>query len=874
MKKKLIIFIVLIFLIVRNNYAQNFDLEIYKSDKFITVYPGDEYKAGWLHKFIFGTHWRDLWTLPLEVEILDLNKFAYGLTPIKIGGGFQTKSLRFMGGDGNIWKFRSINKDPASVLPEELQKSFVADVLQDQISSSNPFAAILVAPILKAVGILQAEPKIVVLPHDPKLGEFADEFGGMLGTIEIHPDENDEMTNFGNSLKILGTIKLLERLEDHSDEKVNSKEFLKARLIDIFLGDWDRHIDQWRWALYEKGGMKIWQPIPRDRDQAFSLYDGIGPSIVEYYAPQINHFGYEYTSVQNITWSGRHLDRRFLVELTKAEWDSTTNYLVTNLTDEVIKNSVKKLPAQHFKIFGEELISKLITRRNSLSTISNEFYDMMQQVSDVWGTNEDDFLEINRLNNEETSVALYNKNLQSTGQPYFYKVFNNSLTDEIRIYLLKGDDKAILKGSVNNNPTIRIISGSGKDEIINDSEVEGYLWSILPIKTNKNKTFIYDSGEKSIIIGRGNSVIDDSKYPKPQTLAEKYEPLQNDRGSDLLFYPLIEFDTDNGLIIGSSGALNQYGFRVSPFKNQLRFSAAYATIPQSFNLNFNGLFNSFIYNMDFKLDITASNLRLTKYYGYGNETKYSSNLEIENYYKLEQKLFEIKPSLLLKLFEHNLIDIGFSYSYQNQSIDNKILLNDFPTFNYGLGKFNLLGIYLNFEIDKRDNTNNAKQGYYLNLSNSIYPKLLDSEKTFFKSHVDFRIFKTMNIFTETTFAFRMGGGKLWGKYPFFKSEFLGGVENLRGFRRERFSGDASVFGQAEIRAYISRWGIIIPGKFGLLSFIETGRVFTNNDKSELWHPSYGAGLWLSFIERTVNISFTYAKSVEIAALILKFSMGF
>ena len=43
----------------------------------------------------------------------------------------------------------------------------------------------------------------------------------------------------------------------------------------MLIGDWDRHEDQWRWALFEKeDGTEICKPIPRDRDQAFSKYDG------------------------------------------------------------------------------------------------------------------------------------------------------------------------------------------------------------------------------------------------------------------------------------------------------------------------------------------------------------------------------------------------------------------------------------------------------------------------------------------------------------------------------------------------------------------------------------------------------------------------
>lgn len=862
-----------------NLFSQNINDDIYKSDEIRIVISGEKYKAGWFHEFIFGAHWRNLWISPVEAEVLNMNTFAGGLTLIKKGGGFQTKSLRFQGEDGYVWKFRSLDKDPASILPKDLQESIVADVLQDQISSSNPFAPFIVAPILNAVGILQSIPKLVIMPDDEKLGEYRKEFGGLLGTIEINPDEKDdnEEFNFGGAEKIMGTFKLIRRLEEHREEKVNSTEFLKARLIDVFIGDWDRHTDQWRWARYEKHGMETWYPIPRDRDQAFAKFDGLGPTLADYYIKNFNHFDFEYPSAENITWSGRHLDRRYLIELTKTQWDSVTTFVKNKLTHEVIFDAVNHLPETQFEIAGEELISKLKSRRDLLSQISNEYYEMIQNVADVWGSDKDDFAEIIRFSDNETILTLYKRDKETgekKGNPFFKKTFDNSLTDEIRIYLQNGDDKAIVKGSVNGSPNIRLITGEGKDEVINDSKVNGNFLGILPFNITKNKTFIYDSGKKSIFKKYSGTVVDNSEYPDPKTDEEKYEPQLNDRGNEWLLYPFFQFDTDNGFTIGASKVLTEYGFRAEPFSYQMTFFVSYSTTPKSPNFYYKGIFNSIVKNSSLQFELTSTELTLTKYYGFGNETNYNDNLERADYYRLEQKLFEVKPSFLFHLFDSNTTGFELSYSYQNSSIRNITLLNDFSNGNYGLGKFNLIGSKLKFVIDRRDNINNAQKGYYLNLSGEYYPEALDNAETFYKAGFDARAFATVFLLSETTLAIRTGGGNNWGKYPFFKAEFLGGSENLRGYRRERFSGDASVFGQAEVRSYVGKWRLIVPGKFGVLSFIESGRIFVKGANSEKWHPSYGGGIWLSFIDRAANFSFTFAKTEESSSIIFKAGMNF
>jgi len=109
--------ILIILFIAANIFSQDIS-----EKQFITIIPGEQYKAGWFHDFWFGKHWRDLWTTPITVPILDLSTFAGGLTPIKVGGGLQTKSLRFQGKDGNVWKFRSMSKDPTKVLDADLQE--------------------------------------------------------------------------------------------------------------------------------------------------------------------------------------------------------------------------------------------------------------------------------------------------------------------------------------------------------------------------------------------------------------------------------------------------------------------------------------------------------------------------------------------------------------------------------------------------------------------------------------------------------------------------------------------------------------------------------------------------------------------------------
>ena len=104
------------------------------------------------------------------------------------------------------------------------------------------------------------------------------------------------------------------------------------------------------------------------------------------------------------------------------------------------------------------------------------------------------------------------------------------------------------------------------------------------------------------------------------------------------------------------------------------------------------------------------------------------------------------------------------------------------------------------------------------------------------------------------------------------SAFLGGKDNLLGFTRERFSGDASLYGTLQTRMHLTKLKLIIKGNLGFHAFAETGRVFAENDNSKIWHPSFGGGFWLSYLDRGFNIIATIAKSKE--AYQLYFGLGF
>ena len=178
----------------------------------VTMTAGAQYRAGWLHRWLLGAHYRDLWTTPLQVDVVDLAHFGGGLTPLKRGGGRQTKSLRLQAADGHVYIFRSVDKDPTAAIPPELRATFVQRILEDQTSSTNPAGALVVGPLLGAAGVHHVEPRLMVMPDDPRLDSFP-AFKEMLGLLEERPTvDPDEEVGFAGAERIASTQKVWDHL--------------------------------------------------------------------------------------------------------------------------------------------------------------------------------------------------------------------------------------------------------------------------------------------------------------------------------------------------------------------------------------------------------------------------------------------------------------------------------------------------------------------------------------------------------------------------------------------------------------------------------------------------------------------------------------
>ena len=827
-------------------------------------------------RFFLGDHWRNVWTAKVKLPFLNLEKFAGGLTPIKLGGGQQTKSLHFVGKDGKKYKFRLLKKDVSRSLPQDFKNSLVDDILQDQVSVTNPASSVVIPDLMEAVNILHAKPILCVMPKSDLLGEYKDDFAGLPGTIEENPDEYDNPElNFANADKVLGTFKLFNKLENNPDEQVDQAEFLKARLLDVFIGDRDRHAGQWDWAGFKVGEKRIWKPIPKDRDFAFPLYDGLIPRSLTVAITSFVNFGDQMPSMLDITWEGRHLDRRFLGTLKKEIWDSVAIFMQQRLTDNVIEKAVRNLPHEYFAIAGEELIKKLKSRRDQLKQACDEFYKLVVMYVDLYGTDKDEVIEISRLNDEQTKFDLYKRNEKSGGKifpPIKSGTLFNSVTDELRVHLLDGDDYAIIRGEVNDGIRVIIDAGDGKDTLIDSSDVNGYLFHLIPINISLKKTEFYDSGKKTKIVLNSATYSNDDKYKIPDDPLLKYEPQIEDRYHDYGVIVPIEYNNDDGLFLGFGGRINYYDFRQTPFDHKFEAVYGYAYNIHKHYVHLLGEFNDLIESTNTTIPFTYSGLEITRFYGFGNETKLNKDSLQNKFYNVNQKLITLDVDIKVPVKKNLKIKFDAGYEYSNIRNNQDNLLNKLTP--YGIGELNLISFSTGFVYDNRNNIDNPISGSLLSVTTSYFPALFNSKSNFGNFELDLRQYYSFNFISEITLAGRLLGNYVWGDYPFFEGASIGGKKTFRGFSHGRFVGDASIVGEFDARIYLGKINFLLPFDSGFNIFTDLGKVFVSGEYSKVWHNSLGAGIWLSIYNNSFVGSFNFAHSKETNRLYVTFGQMF
>jgi Omp85 superfamily domain len=816
---------------------------------------GPEYRAGTLTRLLNGAGYRTEWTTPVRAPFLDPDTFAGGLTATEVGGGFATAVLRMRGADGREYVFRVVNKTTERGLPPDLRNTFAHRIIQDLVSAKHPGAAYMLPPMLQAVGVLHVTPELYVMPDHPFLGEFRDQFVGRMGQVEERPEdaEPDEdnpgarrpAQSFARADRVVGTDRLLERLEEDPEERVDSRLYLTARLVDLIAGDWDRHQDQWRWAGYEDGDEWTWRPIPRDRDNAFSDYEGLIPRAARSFQPHLTDFGPHWRALAGLFYLPAELDRRLLSDLDRRTWDSVTAFVRARVTDAVIDRAVREMPPEYQAVRAADLAAALKVRRDRLEEASSAFYETLASDVDVHATDEDDRAEVERHADGSVELRIFEEDGRT---PYFRRRFLPAETREVRVYLHGGDDQATITGQVERSIQVRLIGGGGDDRLA-DQSAAGARMAI----------FHDDRGDNTFAPGAGTRV-DVNPYDPPRIRTfNPNPPPPRDWGSSFVpLAPWAGWVMNVGPVVGGGPTWTRFGFRRLPYKRQVSLRGLYAPLEKGVGVEGIADYVFTGSRSGLRLAAGARTFTVIRFHGLGND----SGGEAEAEYEVTNDDVRAEALWWGRL--------GSRAFYRAGPVARWMEPRLFPFAGTpglrGTEGFMAAGARAEVHVDGRDTLPVTRSGWWI----GAQAEGMGSDLGPFGS-VSGEARRYLSLGAGPVLALRAGGEMVRGDFPFQEAAFIGGPESLRGYPWQRFAGDAAAFGSAELRQPLGTVKLLIRGRLGVLALADAGRVWVDGESRGGWHTDVGGGAWFESMGIVGHL--TYARG-DIGRFYLGFGMTY
>ncbi|RMA58937.1 BamA/TamA family outer membrane protein [Ulvibacter antarcticus] len=830
-------------------------------------------KSGF-YNFIWGKRYRSYFGQPVTADIAILDTLYSGLTIEKPGGGHQSFSARLVDGEGKEYAMRGLEKNALKFLrykvkgiaytEDEYKGTFAEEAVYDFFSTTHPYMQLVINPLAKSAGINHANTSLYYLPKQPGFGLLGEDYGDQLYFIEERP--NDEQKDYegynranpevdGKIEQFESTTDVLEKLNEDEKYSIDQRAWIRARIFDMLIGDWDRHADQWRWAEYKVSDDDIrFIPIPRDRDAAFSKFDGIAIPIIKLILPDVRFWQSYGPEIKDVKWfngEGNNLDRALLNEYDPSVWVEEAVLLQNQITDEVIEEAFNRLPKEVQDEASEAIKSSLKARLDNIDEIARRYGERMNETVIIHGTHKDDKFEIIRLPDGKTEVigkrALKNK----TDKIFFQRTFDRAITNEIWIYGLNDDDEFKVSGDGDREIMVRIVGGYGDDEfdISNKKNLKVYDWPY-------EKTEFKD------------------KTPAHQ-FTKLYETntyfWRNFNENNNILLPNLGFKTDDGLYIGLKDTYTNKGFNGEDFRYKHFLSANYFFDFTAVELEYKGTFANIIPNWNFEIEGYFTNENFANnFFGYGIDSVYDEEAVEMEFNRARMQQIKLKSGIAYRTIRIH----GLFESYEVEQNPERF----FTPANVNPAVFetnNYIGAEAAFEYKNEDAMDFPTRGFFVGAEIGYKSNVELENNNFgyasFKLGFDRKLISSGDLVLGSVAEIK---GNFGNDFFFYHAPSIGGNNGLRGYRNERFSGKSYFYQSSDLKVRLARIvTAVVPITVGIYGGFDYGTVWVENSTADQWRTSQGGGVWIGGLN-TFSLKAGYFVSEEDAQLQIGFGLGF
>jgi len=790
-------------------------------------------------RLLTGTFYSEAFALKLPYDVLDLSLEQGGLTVYRAGGGAQTNALRASDPRGGDWTIRSTTKEPARLLPRPFHRiDPLRRLLGHGFTANHPEGALAVAPLAGALGLLHTEPRLMFLPRQSALGAWADFISDEVVLIEQRPKapaEGELPASLGGAARFRDFDELLEKLHGKPwKHRLDQEAMLRARLLDVLIGDWDRHEGQWRFAATEDaGGAWSYQPVPIDRDQAFASMDGallFAARALVARARTLQPYDGEVRALDWHLYNARKVDAALLNRLDRARWLSVAREVQAALTDGVIDAAFRDTwHAETYALDGERIAAALKARRDRLEELAGRFYAYAARAVEVTGSERADAFELTYEDGGRLRVTV---RAPGHGGPYFERVFEPGETKELDLYGLGGDDVLTVRGEPHGRTVVRFVGGPGDDRV---TAGRG--------PTRAGALRLHDAERGATI--DPSITLDDRR--SADAALNQYEPAENHELDYGTFTPGLQVNPDTGLSLGGVYTHVVPGWKQRPFAQRHDVGAYFATATLGTVLTYRGAFPSSAAGLDQQLELVlASPSHARNFFGFTNTRV--PDAETPDWFRVRQARADTRWGLQgtfgggrsragLQLLGQLFVTEGTPGRFVAVSPD---------VTDEALGPRVFLGARFFADVVTFDNVTLPRRGVGLSASIEGRADPLrggDFSITYRASGALAVPFDRAQRFVLLT---RVFGEGIVGAYPFYFAPSLGELQ-LRAYRREQLAGQAVFAQTTDLRVDVVRFESVVPGTLGVNLSVDHGRAF-GRGFADTWHVNLGGGVWWSIVD--------------------------
>ena len=791
-----------------------------------------------VYQFLWGKHYKNYYKQEITLRTVSLDTLYGGLKPIGLDQEGTTNSLLLKDKNGKEFSMQPLEKDASSFfkslaykntnLKNQDNNALSEDFLRDYFTTIHPFTPLVVAKLSLAIGVGSTQPKLFYVPNQNALGNYNEDFGGNLYYISEKVNSSQKsLTSFGKPTAIIDTDEMLHQIRTDRNHVVDQENYIRARLFDMLIGDWDRQEKNWRWSVHQEKGKTIYRPIPLNRDQAFAKYDGAFLWLLKSIPAmgQMHSYTYNPKNAKEFNKQVYALDLALLSDSDEKAWEKQAKFIQENLTNDVINKAFLQLPYELQDETTTKLKLYLRNRLKKLNQTAQQYQKLLNKKTLVVGTLKDDVFVINRLSNGRTSVVVYNGK-KTPANIVFEKTFTKKQTKEIWLFGLEGKDEFSMEGKEFNPIKIRLIGGLSQDSYVIEN---GKKVKIHDFKTNN----ILNVDKKTTVLLSNDYETNTYNYKKPNF-------------DEFTGVPLVGFNPDDGVRLGVRLDFTKKGYLGNPYSQKHTADANYFFATKGYELSYAGIVKRAFSHFDLVINAQATSSNFVQnFFGFGNTTQ--NEADEFDFNRVRIASYKVSPGLLWQKTKSSSFTGRINFeAYKVEDTPDRFITSgviDSSVFSYQ----NFAGVGLTYQFKNYDNPFIPSLGMGFQVTGKWNANLSDFSRQVPSAEVVANFVYRLTPDAQWIFETTLKGKSLFSDtFEFYQAASLGGDNDLRGFRDNRFSGKTAAFQGSDLRYAIGQIkNPFAPMNYGAFIGFDYGRVWFPEESNSKWHQSTGFGLWLN-----------------------------